>query len=145
MQTFTPHGGLLQISREGRVLRVVGGGATNTEGIQNYLTLLRPWVDLMRGRPWATLGIVDPQGALLTPEAEAFYHRSVPELAAAGRVAMAMVCPPFPGSKILRRQWANIFAGGSSEMELFEEELAARAWIFDRLRAHGVAESELQP
>ncbi|MBD8526486.1 hypothetical protein [Pseudomarimonas arenosa] len=145
MKTFAPHGGLIEISRHGRVLRVVGGGATNVEGIKNYLALLKPWVEAMRGTPWATLGIVDPKGALLTPEAEEFFHQSVPALSAAGRVAMALVCPPFPGSKILRRQWENIYAGSDSALELFEEEASALSWLFDRLRAHGVDEAELQP
>lgn len=143
MPTFSPHGGLIDISREGRMLRVVGGGATNAEGIQRYLAALRPWLETMRGAPWATLGIVEPDGALLTPDAEAVYARGVHVLAAAGRVAMALVCPPFPGSTILRNQWERIFAGCASELALFEDETAARTWIIDRLRAHGVDEAAL--
>jgi hypothetical protein len=145
MPTFAPHGGLIEIAREGRMLRVVAGGATNAEAMQSFVMSLRRWAETMQGAPWASLGIVDPEGALLTPEAEAVYTQGVRTLAATGRVAMALVCPPFPGSTIFRTQWERIFAGCVSELALFEDEATARTWIIERLRAHGVDEAELPP
>lgn len=68
MPTFAPHGGLIEIAREGRMLRVVAGGATNAEAMQLFVASLRRWAETMRSEPWASLGIVDPDGALLTPE-----------------------------------------------------------------------------
>jgi hypothetical protein len=125
------------------MLRVVGGGATNAEGIRDYLNALAPWIADLRGAPWATLGIVDPEGSLLTPDAEAFFLASAPRLHAQGRVAMALVCPRLPGSRFLRAQWQRVYAESGTTLGLFEDEAEARRWLVSQLRQHGVPESGL--
>ncbi|MCK7594639.1 hypothetical protein [Pseudomarimonas salicorniae] len=134
---------MIEIAREGRVLRVVGGGPTNSEGIQHYIEALKPWLAQLGPGPWATLGIVHAGGSLLTPEAEALFRERAPALAARGRVAMALCSPPHPGNRILHAQWRRIYGDSGSELGIFERETDARAWLIERLSAHGAVARDL--
>lgn len=129
MVEFHPHGGVVSIRRLGRILRVEGGGATNLEGIQEYLALIAPWVAELRGSPWAVLAVVADQEALLTPDAEALLTERARQLSDTGRIAVGLVCPRHQGSRVLIAQWCRVYSEGHCEMRLFHSEEEASTWL----------------
>lgn len=136
MVEFSPHGGIASIRQIGRILRVEGGGATNVEGVEQYIAMLQPWVAELRGGPWAVLGVVANQDSLLTPDAEQLLTVRARTLSEAGRIAVGLVCPERTGSRVLIAQWQRIYSAGHCALQLFDCEDAAAAWLDDTLRAH---------
>ncbi len=142
MVEFSPHGGIVSIQRIDRILRIEGGGATNPEGVRQYLGLLDGWMAEIGGQPWAVLAIVVDQEALLTPDAEALLRDQVCALSRRGRIAMGLVCPPRPGRQVLIGQWQRIYLDSGCAMRIFDTEPEARQWLDSVLAAQAAEQPD---
>ena len=119
--------GWFDIEHEGRVLIVRGHSGWNLETMQGYSEVARQFALSTNGKPWAVMSDTRNWG-LMTPEAARFLSQLTRELDKLGRTHAAVIVSEDMVGTILR---SNVHKESTVQVEIFTDELDARAWLTD--------------
>jgi len=132
MTDFHPHGGT-SIEMRGRML--VFRSQANMNG-EEVARLQRETVERIRGlagKPWAILGVVET-AVLLTADAEAAAKAALPQMAALGLTAQAVVFLD-PAERPLVEAQATRIVDDTIPMRFFDRAADAEAWLSSMIGA----------
>lgn len=130
---FEAHG-TWNIDSDGRVLMIEGTGPWNLESLQQSARQVEPFIQRLRGKPWAAMVILHGE-CIYVPAAGEKLAEILRDETALGRVATALLVNDCFSPNFAKEHISHIYDQGDHPYAFFDDIDLARRWIEAHINA----------
>lgn len=130
---FEAHG-TWNIDSDGRVLLIEGTGPWNLESLQQSAQLVQPFLQRLKGSPWAAMVILHGE-CIYVPAAGQKLAEILQFESEEGRVATALLVNDCYSPNFAKEHISNIYDKGNHPYAFFDDIDLARNWLDGQINA----------